>query len=285
MGAYERTSATITGSAGTNQFYLKLSEDGSQIQLWNGSSPTGNPAQTFDSHSLNSITFTNPSGGNTVYADFSNGSLFNGTLSYIDLSNSSLRVLNGNLSAINSLVASGFNGGNWNGQGIITSSYHSTPQFTGDVSPWTTLAVAQVGSNVIVKYSYMGDVDENGVVNAADFAQMKSGAINQAIILQTRPLAYSDGDIDYNGVINAADFALAKSAALNQGAAMAVAAEVRGGTAETQSAQSSPDQADSAAPAARVAASVFSTQTPIQPTAAILDQTEPVLTGVKDVLA
>jgi hypothetical protein len=39
-----------------------------------------------------------------------------------------------------------------------------------------------------------------------------------------RPLAYSDGDIDYNGVINAADLASAKNASLNQGAALGMGA-------------------------------------------------------------
>jgi hypothetical protein len=126
---------------------------------------------------------------------------------------------------VNQLVKSGYNGGGanaWTGSGIITSSFHASEQFTGDIAPYTTLGVAQVGADILVKYTYAGDVDLNGVINAADFALMKNGAINQVRIEQTRPLAYGDGDIDYNGVINAADFALAKLAAISQGAPLGI---------------------------------------------------------------
>jgi hypothetical protein len=70
-------------------------------------------------------------------------------------------------------------------------------------------------TDIIVRYTYIGDVDLNGIVNAADFAAMKMGSINQAQL--QRPVAYTDGDIDFNGIINAADFALAKNTSINQG--------------------------------------------------------------------
>jgi hypothetical protein len=149
----------------------------------------------------------------------------------LDLANNSLAIANPTdtdtlLTAVNNLVKSGYHAGAWDGLGIVTSSYSATPTYPGDKSPYTTLGVAKNTTNhtVLVKYTYIGDVDLNGVVNAADFAQLKNGSLNQAFILGSRPLAYGDGDIDYNNVINAADFALAKSASLNQGGSLNVSA-------------------------------------------------------------
>jgi hypothetical protein len=221
MGAYERTiPVSISGTAGADQFYVRTSSDHSLLQVWAGDSPSGE-VQNYGMLSIDSLTF-NTGGGDTIYFDFSNGSVFNGSLRFADVMNNRLTVLSGDLWAVNAMVKSGYDGGKWDGAGIITTSYHSTPQFPGDKSPYTTLGVAQVGNDVVVSYTYAGDVDLNGIINAADFAKMKNGAINQVQIQQVRELAYGDGDIDFNGVINVADFALAKSVAISQGAPLAV---------------------------------------------------------------
>jgi hypothetical protein len=59
-------------------------------------------------------------------------------------------------------------------------------------------------------YTFVGDADLSGVVNAADFARFRSGFANEM------PDAWLFGDFDYSGVVDGADFELYLRGFLNQ---------------------------------------------------------------------
>jgi hypothetical protein len=106
----------FTGSAGPDSFYLKLSGDGSLLQVWDGSSASGDPSHSFDGHSLYSLCFST-GGGDDITLDCCNGSPFTASLKNLDLMTNHLTILNADLATINALVRSGYNNGQWTGPG------------------------------------------------------------------------------------------------------------------------------------------------------------------------
>jgi hypothetical protein len=75
MGAYEHGApATITGAAGNNSYYAQLSADGSALQVWAGSTPSGSPSASYATSTLESLSFDTSAGGNnSLVVDLSNG--------------------------------------------------------------------------------------------------------------------------------------------------------------------------------------------------------------------
>src|SRR5207237_1154983 len=69
-----------------------------------------------------------------------------------------------------------------------------------DVSPAkTTFDSQSVGStDVLVKYTYYGDSDLNGITNAVDYGNIDFN--------QGQPGNWSAGDFDYNGLVNGIDY-------------------------------------------------------------------------------
>jgi endoglucanase len=122
------------------------------------------------------------------------GNLSMSAFSQLDLMENDLLVSGGNLGTISGLVGSARNtgsGGRWTGSGI-TSSSAAANQFTG-------LAVLSRPAGVLVKYTWSGDFNGDGVINPDDFAIIDSGFIN-------RSSGYGNGDLDYNGSIDADDY-------------------------------------------------------------------------------
>jgi len=64
-------------------------------------------------------------------------------------------------------------------------------------------------NDILVKYSWNGDVNLDGVVNADDYFRVDTGFITQAG-------GYQNGDLNYDGVVNADDYFLIDSAFLSQ---------------------------------------------------------------------
>ncbi len=137
-----------------------------------------------------------------------------------DLTNNKLIVSGGTLglgswngtayTGITGLVASGRNGGAWNGSGIITSQSSAiSPHFL------TTLAVASnanlgkttfggqavTSSDTLVMYTYAGDANLDGKIDADDYFQIDSN-YNKA----PSTLNYYKGDFNYDGKINGDDY-------------------------------------------------------------------------------
>jgi len=86
---------------------------------------------------------------------------------------------------------------------------------TGPVRVRTDFAGETPGIDwVLVKHTWNGDVDLNGVVNADDYYQVDSGFLD--FIRQTGTLCYRRGNLDYNTAVNADDYYLIDSAFLQQ---------------------------------------------------------------------
>jgi subtilisin family serine protease/subtilisin-like proprotein convertase family protein len=119
--------------------------------------------------------------------------------------------------AIRALIASGRNGGFWNGAGIRTSSATSITGLgileSSDyiaANGTNVFAGATVGAEaVLVKYTWNGDTDLNGVVDFDDYARVDSGFLGGGN-------NWFLGDSDHNGVVDFDDFALIDLAYLGQ---------------------------------------------------------------------
>jgi hypothetical protein len=101
------------------------------------------------------------------------------------------------LSTIVGYLQSGYNGGAWNGTGLISSDVAS--------HLGTSLGYIDTGTTVNVAFTWLGDLDLSGVVDGNDLAAM-------GVIPTTGPetglVGWFDGDLNYDGVINADDWAL-----------------------------------------------------------------------------
>jgi hypothetical protein len=106
-------------------------------------------------------------------------------------------------STIQSQLTSGYNGGAWNGNGINSSSATSRIGVG-----WKDDATSK---SVLVRYTYDGDSNLDGVVNTADF-----NSLAQHFNSVPASNAWLNGDFNYDGKVNALDF---NAVATNFGAA------------------------------------------------------------------
>ncbi|WP_428940765.1 hypothetical protein [Fontivita pretiosa] len=123
------------------------------------------------------------------------------------------------------------NGGNydWLGNGIGSTWAYSQNQSAGsflyalgvilnDLAQvggsgpvYNSFAGVSVGQDdVLVKYTYFGDADLSGNVDATDYSLIDNGYTNQLG-------GWINGDFDYSGTIDATDYALIDNAFTNQG--------------------------------------------------------------------
>jgi hypothetical protein len=104
-------------------------------------------------------------------------------------------------------VKQGFNSGNWKGQGITSSTAAANPAADTGLSIVdnallgdTTFSGQPVtADSILIKYTYYGDIDANGRVDADDLTVFASN------FGRTSGATQIDGDIDFNGSINADD--------------------------------------------------------------------------------
>jgi hypothetical protein len=119
------------------------------------------------------------------------------------------------LTTINSYLKTGRASGAWTGFGIrSTTASAANPRITtlgavvndrGNGSPILTQIDGQSTdiNTIIIKYTYSGDADLNGLINADDYAFIDAGYANRATAK-----GFRNGDFDYSGSINADDFFL-----------------------------------------------------------------------------
>lgn len=96
---------------------------------------------------------------------------------------------------IRGYLASGIDGYKWDGPGIDSS-------LAGVVQRGAAVGYIDTGSQIIVRYTWFGDVNLDGVVNSADFQVMNKSVTGGA------PAIWANGDLNYDGQIDADDFAL-----------------------------------------------------------------------------
>lgn len=93
------------------------------------------------------------------------------------------------LAAIEAWIASGYSGGAWTGDGIRSSLAAAA----GD----TAVGYNDNGSRVLLKYTYYGDVDLDGIVNFTDLLALSQNYNGLG--------GWARGDFDFSGGVNFAD--------------------------------------------------------------------------------
>lgn len=95
------------------------------------------------------------------------------------------------VASIRAYLTSGFDNLKWDGLGIDSSVAADDPyQATG-------IGYIDTGSQIIIRYTWYGDANLDGVVNAADLAAMSNAGTS-----------WATGDFNYDGIVNADDYAL-----------------------------------------------------------------------------
>ena len=116
---------------------------------------------------------------------------------------------------VHGLLASGYNFSAWDGPGIVTSQFDATigvttigvatgeqALFLGATETGIYAGQTVTGQSVILKYTYAGDVDLNGYVDAVDY-----GTIDNWIQFPGTN-GYANGDLNFDGVIDAVDYGI-----------------------------------------------------------------------------
>ena len=149
----------------------------------------------------------------------------------LDLNNNDLLVQNGSLATLTALVASGFNAGAQNGNGIFSTAA------ANNASHVTTLGVIQnsvdgttTGTTLYPgfdglqtgllptshKIHLLGDANLDGKVDGSDYSLIDSGFLTHAT-------GWRNGDFNYDGTINGSDYTLIDNAFNTQGAQLTAA--------------------------------------------------------------
>jgi len=141
---------------------------------------------------------------NTVVSTVNALAINSGTL---DLTNNELIINYGSgpdpITTIEAYLTSGFNSGNWNGPGIISSTAQTLTNglaYSLGFADGTDGVVAGLSSGQIeVKYTLVGDLNLDGEVDGIDFAILAHN-------FDTSTNNWDQGDLLYHGVVNDMDF-------------------------------------------------------------------------------
>ncbi len=131
--------------------------------------------------------------------------------SKLNLENNDLIIHNGSLSATTALIATGANGGAWNGNGIFSSNAASKKNTELGVESNTNGPSIYDGetvapTDVLVVYTFDGATNfSTRSVNAGDYITIDNGFVNHLT-------DFADGDLNYDGVINGDDYTLIDNA-------------------------------------------------------------------------
>ncbi|WP_428937480.1 beta strand repeat-containing protein [Fontivita pretiosa] len=157
----------------------------------------------------------------------------------LDLNNNSLILTAGSLATATAQIKTALeNGGNfdWLGPGIGSTQanvqnttagsflyglgvvLNDLAQVGGSGPIYTDFAGVSglVGTEVLVKFTYFGDADLSGSIDATDYSLIDNGYVNTLS-------GWINGDFDYSGVIDATDYALIDNAYVNQAGPLAEA--------------------------------------------------------------
>lgn len=141
----------------------------------------------------------------------------------LDLANNDMLVHNGDAAAIGTLVSAWYSGGLLAGAGLKSSS--------ATAGNYTSLGVAlnvdgqggalypvfdgqaAAATDVLVKYTYVGDTDLSGAVDATDLANLLAG-------MSGHLTGWINGDLNYDGHVDSVDYGLLLGGLANQGASL-----------------------------------------------------------------
>jgi len=109
------------------------------------------------------------------------------------------------LSTLYDRLKSGYAGGAWIGSGLISSAAQSNPDTTLALVDNAVLGLTHFSgelvdaNSLLLKYTYYGDIDQNGAVDADDLTVFANN------FGRTSGATQVDGDIDFNGTVDADD--------------------------------------------------------------------------------
>ncbi len=145
----------------------------------------------------------------------------------LDIGNSDLIVRSGSLADISDMARAGQNGATlFAGTGLTSSTAASdaagalryavgvVQNNIGGTALYTTFDGVTVGANdILVKFTYFGDADLNGVVDDTDFFLINNGYGGNLT-------GWINGDFDYSGTVDDTDYFLINNAYTSQGAGL-----------------------------------------------------------------
>ena len=150
----------------------------------------------------------------------------------VDVGANDLVVRNGSLSAVAALAASGFAGGAWTGPGLASSAAAGDAAHVSAVGVIRNVGadgvtplvasfdgVAVSAADVLARFTYYGDANLDGVVDAADYVAVDVGSV-------TGLTGWANGDFNYDGVVDGSDYAVMDNAFNQQPATASPAAVV-----------------------------------------------------------
>ena len=124
----------------------------------------------------------------------------------LDLKNNGMAVRTGNFATYQGYVITGYNGGTWDGYGVLSSTAAEDPTgltavgviSNADAGLTEFYGVTGLGTGLetLFIYTYYGDANLDHDVNLDDLALMGTGA------------GWYHGDFNYSGSVDAADYAL-----------------------------------------------------------------------------
>jgi hypothetical protein len=171
---------------------------------------------------------TTTGGGNHVVLVIGSGLSIDAT-SKLNITDNYLDVQNGSLSAISSLVSTGYAGGAWTGYGIDSSAAAGNTTYlttvgdilnaSGTTAIYSTFDGAPVTTtDVLVKYAYYGDANIDGKVDGSDYTLIDNGFHNHLT-------GWINGDFNNDGVVDGSDYTLIDNAYNMQGSPIVYTAE------------------------------------------------------------
>lgn len=110
------------------------------------------------------------------------------------------------LAAYTAAIASGYNGGSWNGAGIMSTTAAATPGTAIGIAEAGALGItffagqAVDATTVLFRYTRLGDANLSGTTDIGDFSLLAAN-FNQSG-------GWSRGDFNYDGIVNIGDFSL-----------------------------------------------------------------------------
>ena len=132
----------------------------------------------------------------------------------LDLGNGDLDVSGGSLSALTAAAARGFASGTWAGPGLASAAAAADSRHLTAVGVIQNVAADGVtplygtfdgqsvtAADVLARYTYYGDANLDGVVNAADYSRIDAGYLMHLS-------GWANGDFNYDGVVDGSDYTL-----------------------------------------------------------------------------
>ena len=141
----------------------------------------------------------------------------------LDLAGNDLIVRGGGLATVSSLATSGFANGLWTGPGLANAAAATDARHrmalgviqnlaADGMSPLYTSFDGQsvAATDVLVRSTYYGDLNLDGMVNAADYTRLDVGYVGHLT-------GWASGDVNYDGVVDGTDYTLIDNTFNTQG--------------------------------------------------------------------